>query len=85
MSSSMGLGREANVRFGILGTGVVGRTIAAQLDGMGHEVTVGTRDPEETHHVQSPTRMAISHSAFGKRNTSRSGSPRSARRPHTVR
>ena len=44
----MGLGRETNVRFGILGTGVVGRTIAAQLDGMGHEVTVGTRDPEET-------------------------------------
>src|SRR5919107_2446770 len=48
MSSSMGLGRETNVRFGILGTGVVGRTLAAQLDGMGHEVTVGTRDPEET-------------------------------------
>ena len=36
------------MRFGILGTGVVGRTIAARLDGMGHEVTVGTRDPEET-------------------------------------
>src|ERR687890_757478 len=48
MSSSMGLGRETNVRFGILGTGVVGRTLAARLDGMGHEVTVGTRDPEET-------------------------------------
>src|SRR5919107_2699816 len=41
-------GRETNVRFGILGTGVVGRTLAARLDGMGHEVTVGTRDPEET-------------------------------------
>ena len=37
-----------NVRFGILGTGVVGKTIAARLDGMGHEVTVGTRGPEET-------------------------------------
>ena len=36
------------MRFGILGTGVVGKTIAARLDGMGHEVMVGTRDPEET-------------------------------------
>jgi predicted dinucleotide-binding enzyme len=36
------------VRFGILGTGVVGKTIAARLDGLGHEVMVGTRDPEET-------------------------------------
>jgi hypothetical protein len=41
-------GRETNVRFGILGTGVVGKTMAARLDGMGHDVTVGTRDPEET-------------------------------------
>jgi 8-hydroxy-5-deazaflavin:NADPH oxidoreductase len=48
MSSDKGLGRETNVRFGILGTGVVGRTIAARLDGMGHEVMVGTRDPEGT-------------------------------------
>jgi 8-hydroxy-5-deazaflavin:NADPH oxidoreductase len=48
MSSRKGLGRETNVRFGILGTGVVGRTIAARLDGMGHEVMVGTRDPEGT-------------------------------------
>jgi predicted dinucleotide-binding enzyme len=48
MLSGKGLGRETNVRFGILGTGVVGRTIAARLDGMGHEVMVGTRDPEET-------------------------------------
>jgi len=36
------------MRFGILGTGVVGKTIAARLDGMGHEVMVGTRDPQET-------------------------------------
>src|SRR5215210_7745074 len=48
MSSGKGLGRETNVRFGILGTGVVGRTIAARLDDMGHEVMVGTRNPEET-------------------------------------
>ncbi|HZH97732.1 MAG TPA: NAD(P)-binding domain-containing protein, partial [Fimbriimonadaceae bacterium] len=40
--------RETNVKFGIFGTGVVGKTIAARLDGLGHEVIVGTRDPEET-------------------------------------
>src|SRR5215210_9310095 len=48
MSSGKGLGRETNVRFRILGTGVVGRTIAARLDDMGHEVMVGTRNLEGT-------------------------------------
>jgi 8-hydroxy-5-deazaflavin:NADPH oxidoreductase len=36
------------VRFGILGTGVVGKSIAVRLDGLGHDVIVGTRNPEET-------------------------------------
>lgn len=36
------------MRFGILGTGVVGKTIAARLAGLGHDVVIGTRDPEET-------------------------------------
>ena len=36
------------MRFGILGTGVVGKTIAARLAGLGHEVKIGTRSPEET-------------------------------------
>jgi predicted dinucleotide-binding enzyme len=36
------------VRFGILGTGVVGKTIAARLAGLGHEVMVGTREPAKT-------------------------------------
>ncbi len=35
------------VRFGILGTGVVGKTIAARLAGLGHEVVIGTREPAE--------------------------------------
>ena len=52
-------GRELNVRFGILGTGVVGKTLAARLDGMGHEVMVGTRNPEETtSRARSPMPMA---------------------------
>ena len=36
---------DENVRLGILGTGVVGKTIAARLAGLGHEVMVGTRHP----------------------------------------
>jgi predicted dinucleotide-binding enzyme len=32
----------------ILGTGTVGRTIAARLVELGHGVTIGTRDPEAT-------------------------------------
>ena len=54
MSPDKERGRETNVRFGIFGTGVVGKTIAARLDGMGHEVTVGTRDPEETTSLAEP-------------------------------
>jgi hypothetical protein len=48
MSSGRGHGRETNVKLGIIGTGVVGKTIAARLAGLGHEVMVGTRDPEQT-------------------------------------
>jgi predicted dinucleotide-binding enzyme len=36
------------VRLGILGTGTVGKTIAARLASLEHEVMVGTRNPEET-------------------------------------
>ena len=36
------------MRFGILGTGVVGKTIASRLASLGHEVMVGTRNPAET-------------------------------------
>jgi predicted dinucleotide-binding enzyme len=36
------------VRLGILGTGTVGKTIAARLAGLKHDVMVGTRNPEET-------------------------------------
>ena len=36
------------MRYAVLGTGVVGRTIATRLVSLGHEVTIGTRDPETT-------------------------------------
>src|SRR5215213_1139455 len=36
------------MRITVLGTGIVGRTLAARFDQLGHEVTVGTRDPART-------------------------------------
>lgn len=36
------------MRYAILGTGVVGRTVATRLASLGHEVVIGTRDPEAT-------------------------------------
>jgi len=33
---------------GILGTGIVDRTSAERFTELGHEVTIGTRDPAET-------------------------------------
>lgn len=36
------------MRICVLGAGTVGRTLAARLDGLGHSVVVGTRDPEAT-------------------------------------
>ena len=44
------------MRFGVLGTGVVGKTIAARLAGLGHEVMVGTREPAETLSREEPDR-----------------------------
>lgn len=36
------------MRIAVLGTGMVGRAVSARLAQLGHEVTVGTRDPEAT-------------------------------------
>ena len=40
--------RLAETRVGVLGTGVVGRRLAAGFRGRGHEVTIGSRDPEKS-------------------------------------
>jgi 8-hydroxy-5-deazaflavin:NADPH oxidoreductase len=48
--------REMGVRFGVLGTGVVGKPIAAGLASLGHEVMVGTGDSEETLSRTEPDR-----------------------------
>jgi predicted dinucleotide-binding enzyme len=36
------------MKFAVLGTGMVGRALAARLDEVGHDVTIGTRDPQAT-------------------------------------
>jgi predicted dinucleotide-binding enzyme len=36
------------MQIAVLGTGTVGQAVAARLSGLGHEVTVGTRDPQAT-------------------------------------
>lgn len=36
------------MRIAIIGTGAVGRTLASAFQRLGHDVVVGTRDPEET-------------------------------------
>src|SRR5215470_17441024 len=41
-------GENDGMRITVLGTGVVGRTLAARLDGLGHDVVIGTRDPADT-------------------------------------
>lgn len=32
----------------VLGTGLVGRLLAGKLDSLGHDVVIGTRNPEAT-------------------------------------
>ena len=36
------------MKIAVLGTGMVGQALAGRLDELGHDVTVGTRDPEAT-------------------------------------
>ena len=36
------------MKIAVMGTGVVGQALAGKLSELGHEVTVGTRDVEET-------------------------------------
>jgi len=45
------------MKFAVLGTGSVGRTLAARLTEVGHQVTVGTRDPRTTLRRREPDAM----------------------------
>jgi predicted dinucleotide-binding enzyme len=48
------------MKIAVLGTGSVGRALAGRLDGLGHEVVVGTRDPEATLARTEPDAMGTS-------------------------
>ncbi|SDL33855.1 NADPH-dependent F420 reductase [Arthrobacter sp. ok362] len=45
------------MKIAVLGTGVVGRTIAGALAGLGHDVVIGTRDPQATLARTEPNMM----------------------------
>jgi predicted dinucleotide-binding enzyme len=42
------------MKIGVLGTGIVGRTLAARLSELGHEVMIGTRDPAKSRARTAP-------------------------------
>lgn len=45
------------MKIGILGTGIVGKTLAAKLNELGHEVMIGTRNVSETMSKTAPDMM----------------------------
>jgi len=45
------------MKIAVLGTGMVGQALAGALSSLGHDVTVGTRDPESTAGKTEPDRM----------------------------
>ena len=45
------------MKIAVLGTGIVGQTIAAKLAALGHEVSMGTRNPQKTLELTEPNRM----------------------------
>jgi predicted dinucleotide-binding enzyme len=45
------------VHIAVLGTGLVGKTLAGRLAELGHEVTIGTRDPQSTLGITEPDRF----------------------------
>ena len=49
--------RRTRMRLSVLGTGMVGRILAARLAGLGHDVVIGTRDPGTTRARTDPDAM----------------------------
>ncbi|HEX9096694.1 MAG TPA: NAD(P)-binding domain-containing protein [Candidatus Dormibacteraeota bacterium] len=52
------------MRIAVIGTGVVGRTVAARLAELGHDVVVGTRDPSVTRERTQPDRFGTAFSTW---------------------
>ena len=53
------------MRVGVLGTGPVGRAVAGRLAGLGHDVTMGTRDPGDTAGREEYAAWAAEHGGVG--------------------
>lgn len=51
------------MKIAVIGTGAVGRTLAAKLDELGHDVAMGTRDVESTLAAEGPT-GALGHPSY---------------------
>jgi len=54
-----------SLRIAVLGTGPVGRAVAGRLAELGHEVTIGTRDAEDTAGREEYAAWAADHPAVG--------------------
>jgi predicted dinucleotide-binding enzyme len=53
------------MRIAVLGTGPVGRAVAGRLAELGHEVTIGTRDPDDTAGREEYSAWASGHPGVG--------------------
>jgi len=53
------------MKVAVLGTGPVGRAVAGGVAGLGHDVTIGTRDPAETSGREEYAAWAAEHPAVG--------------------
>jgi 8-hydroxy-5-deazaflavin:NADPH oxidoreductase len=56
------------MNIGILGTGIVGRTLAARIQFLGHDVMMGTRDVEALNAKSAPPRGGETFAAWQARN-----------------
>jgi len=69
------------MRIAVLGTGAVGRALSGRLAELGHEVAVGTRDPDATLARTEPDSLGNPPSRSGRRRIPTSGSDRRPMRP----
>jgi predicted dinucleotide-binding enzyme len=53
------------MKIAVLGTGQVGRAVAGRLAGLGHDVTIGTRDPGDTARRPEYDAWAAEHESVG--------------------
>jgi hypothetical protein len=53
------------MKIAVLGTGVVGQTLGARFDELGHDVTIGTRDPAATQEKSEYAAWAADHPSVG--------------------